>query len=129
MTTTPPTNTTKAMRDRVDQLLLLARGDSAVQDQEAAGMRQLINSGVIPAKGCPDDALTALGFDLGAQVDGDRLFRHATLPTGWRLQASDDPRTAYVIDDQGRDRLLVWYKAAFYDRCATISLLPIDEDE
>ncbi|MFB4285665.1 hypothetical protein ACBJ59_61135 [Nonomuraea sp. MTCD27] len=110
--------------DPADALLLLAAG---VEELEEAGGRQLLHSKVIPTKvhGGTDEDLAALGFELGDVVDGDPLFRHATLPPGWtrRLEESD-PRGSYLVDEHGQDRAAIFYKAAPYDRKASMVLLP-----
>lgn len=115
--------------DHVDALLLLAAG---VEELEEAGGRQLLCSDVIPTRmcGCTDQDLSELGFELGDIVPGDPLFRRAALPPGWtrRLEESD-PRGQYLVDERGRDRVSIFYKAAPYDRRASMSLLRGAGDE
>ncbi len=88
-----------------------------IEDMEAAGQRQLVASTVLPIdSGRDEQALLELGFTFGAEVDD--LFREATLPEGWVRRGSDHAMWSYIDDDQGRERVAVFYKAAFYDRSA-----------
>jgi hypothetical protein len=70
--------------------------------------------------------LVALGFTLGSPIDN--LFREATLPAGWQKRASDHAMWSYIDDDQGRERVVVFYKAAFYDRRAHMRLINLAEE-
>jgi hypothetical protein len=92
-----------------------------IEEMEAAGQRQVVNNAVIPTR-APDAELAALGFVLGDPVDGDRLFRHVTLPDGWAKEGSDHSMWSYIVDQHGRRRVSVFYKAAFYDRDAFASI-------
>ncbi|WP_327587074.1 hypothetical protein OHA25_08685 [Nonomuraea sp. NBC_00507] len=115
--------------DPADALLLLAAG---VEELEAAGGQQLLHSSVIPTElyGGTDEDLAALGFELGDVVDGDPLFRHATLPPGWTRRLEErDPRGSYLVDERGRDRFSIFYKAAPYDRKASMALVPVEGGE
>ncbi|WP_214327878.1 hypothetical protein [Nonomuraea sediminis] len=109
------------------QLLVLAVG---IEEIERAGQLQLLASDVIPTRlvGCDEQLLAGLGFELGDQVADDPLFRYATLPNGWRWRAAEDARGSYLVDERGRDRFSVWYKAAPYDRSASVAYLPLPEE-
>ncbi|MEV4179894.1 hypothetical protein AB0J28_00425 [Streptosporangium canum] len=120
-----PYNTSK-----VDPLLLLADAmgpggsSAAIERQERQGQTELLNSTVIPTtlNSGSEEELTALGFKLGDQVSGDRLFRHAELPAGWKREGTDHAMWSYIVDDLGRRRCSVFYKAAFYDRDAFLNV-------
>ncbi|SET51723.1 hypothetical protein [Nonomuraea wenchangensis] len=120
-----PRNTSKT-----DPLLLLADamgpgGPSAsIERMEAQGQREIVNSTVLPSRlnYGTEDELTALGFKLGDKVAGDPLFRHAELPTGWKREGSDHAMWSYLVDELGRRRVSVFYKAAFYDRDAFLNV-------
>ncbi|TDD36107.1 hypothetical protein E1286_38740 [Nonomuraea terrae] len=122
---TSPRDTSKT-----DALLLLADAmgsggmEGAILRMEADGQREFVNSEVIPTKitGGSEADLTALGFHLGEQVEGDPLFRRVTLPDGWKREAADHSMWSYIIDGLGRRRVSVFYKAAFYDRRAGLSI-------
>lgn len=99
-------------------------------EQEASGQRQLVRSDVLPTKinGAYDfdikEALTEIGFAFGDEVDGDPMFRSVQLPEGWTRKGSSHSLWSHVHDERGRERLSIFYKAAFYDRRAFFSVSP-----
>ena len=60
-----------------------------------------------------------LGFVFN-ESGGDDLFIEAKFPQGWRKQATDHAMWSHLLDDKGRKRASIFYKAAFYDRKAHI---------
>jgi hypothetical protein len=121
--TRKPKDTSKA--DPIDHLGgAYAMGTSNyIENMEAAGQRQLVNSDVLPVDtgyGPKDDAYIALGFTFGEKVDD--LFREATLPDGWSRKGSDHAMWSYIIDERGLERVNIFYKAAFYDRRAHMGI-------
>lgn len=56
------------------------------------------------------------GFVIGKPVD--HLFTEATFPEGWKKVPTDHSMWSDIIDDQGRKRGAIFYKAAFYDQSA-----------
>ena len=97
---------------------------SFIEAQEAWGQRELVESQDLPVDtGDTDQEFLDLGFTFGKPHSHDPLFRPATLPKGWRKEASDHSMGSYLVDDKGRQRVHVFYKAAFYDRCANMYLL------
>ena len=96
---------------------------NGIERQEKRGQQQLVCSDVIPTE-CrtSDDDLRKLGFTLGGPVEGDDLFRSASLPAGWSKKESDHSMWSYIVDEKGRTRFSVFYKAAFYDRKAHMSV-------
>ncbi len=107
-------------------LLALATGDTSavIEGQERAGQAQLVHSDQLPTDMSADDqaAFEALGFRFGETDGGDRLFRPATLPDGWKKEGADHAMWSYIVDDLGRRRVAIFYKAAFYDRRAFMRL-------
>lgn len=112
-------------------LSAIARGDLAnalvastpggIERQEAQGQRDLVASSRLPKeiRGATREEITAAtGIVFGA--DADDLFVNVTLPPGWKLQATEHNMHSDLLDDQGRKRAGVFYKAAFYDRRADI---------
>lgn len=95
---------------------LLGGSDAYITGMEAAGQRQVVASSKRPTEG--SDALADLGFTLGEIDPADPLFRDVTLPEGWSKQGSDHDMWSYVVDQHGRRRVGVFYKAAYYDRRA-----------
>lgn len=95
-----------------------------IEDMEADGQRQIVNSDRLPTQinrgGVAD--FEALGFVFGDADRSDPMFREATLPAGWKREGSDHSMWSYIIDEQGRRRVSIFYKAAFYDRSAHIGI-------
>jgi hypothetical protein len=118
-------------KDRENPLNLLALGmfggdGSAIEAQEAQGQRELCASQQLPVEitfGTAED-LEAMGIKLGPlpREGEDQLFRSVTLPEGWKIVATDHSMWSRLLDAKGRRRADIFYKAAFYDRCAHISL-------
>lgn len=124
-------NTTRDMRDDpAEPLLALAEGmatgsaASFIERQERDGQRQLVNSDRLPTdrRGTPDEEWLALGFTFGDPDPQDDMFCPATLPPGWKREGSDHAMWSYLVDELGRRRVGIFYKAAFYDRSAFMRL-------
>lgn len=62
-----------------------------------------------------------LGFKF-YDIEGDNVLCNATLPEGWSLEATEHSMWTNILDEQGRIRGQMFYKAAFYDRSAHMSL-------
>lgn len=99
-----------------------------IEHTEKEGQRQLVSSQLLPAqaRGLTSEwgwnELEALGFRKGEPVDGDPLFVHAEMPEGWTKQAADGAFWSYLVDERGVKRAAIFYKAAFYDRKASMTL-------
>ncbi|MEU6614458.1 hypothetical protein [Streptomyces parvus] len=122
-------NTTQSMRDPDNNLAFLASAmatgsnDAFIGAQEKAGQQQLVHSDRLPTDIQGDrQAFEALGFTFGDPDPSDPLFAPATLPDGWTRQAADHDMWSYLLDEHGRRRASIFYKAAFYDRSAFIRL-------
>jgi hypothetical protein len=126
-------NTTEFVKDGGAYLILAdamagKSTDQIIGDMEGAGQRQLVASSLLPTEiRHPWTAadFAAVGFDLGEVVDGDPLFRHATLPAGWVKRGSDHDMWSCINDELGRERVAIFYKAAFYDRRAFMRLVDV----
>jgi len=113
--------------------LLTAMAPDGILGQEAQGQREIVNSTVLPVdmgwqregEPPPQGQFEALGFTFGDVVDGDPLFRHATLPDGWRREGTEHSMWTGILDERGIPRVAVFYKAAFYDRKAHMSLVNV----
>jgi hypothetical protein len=94
----------------------------AIYAQEARGQKSLCNSAQLPVDGTKgkEDVWAKLGITFGPV--GSDIFRDAELPAGWKKKPTDHSMWNELVDDQGRVRAMMFYKAAFYDRSAHISL-------
>lgn len=101
---------------------LVASTPGGIERQEAAGQRTLVASAMLPKEinGATREQLTALGFKFGADVD--ELFVQCELPPGWTKRGTDHSMHSDVLDEKGRKRAGIFYKAAFYDRRADMSV-------
>lgn len=100
---------------------------SAIEAQEAAGQKELVNSSQLPIK-----VNSPYGIDirekyqsmgiiiLDRKKDDDVLFFDVELPKGWKLEPTEHSMWNNLIDDKGEIRANIFYKAAFYDRDAFI---------
>lgn len=100
----------------------------AIEAAEAAGQREMVASEVIPVEG-PVEKLEALGFELGDVCEDDPLFRTVKLPEGWSRAGTDHSMHSDIIDERGRRRVGIFYKAAFYDRRADFHIEAIPTTE
>lgn len=93
-----------------------------IERQEAEGQQRLIRSAVLPKEfnSGTREELEAAGVVFG--TDADALFVNVTLPEGWRKEATDHSMWSKLLDDKGRERAAIFYKAAFYDRKAHVDV-------
>lgn len=106
--------------DLVDLFLLAAPG--GIERQEARGQEAFVNTASLPRimQNVARTQLETLGFKFGENIDD--LFIQAELPEGWQKKATDHSMWSKLFDSQGRERAMIFYKAAFYDRKAHMSL-------
>lgn len=93
-----------------------------IERQEKEGQQTFVAADRLPVKGLGDqEKLKALGFVFGKVLEGkDRIFIEAKLPPGWKKVATDHSMWSDLIDDTGRKRAAIFFKAAFYDYHAFI---------
>lgn len=128
-------NTTRRMKDPLYRALMFDGTSNPggrpgmIEQQEKDGQRQLVNSDRLPVRlngrqlpGEAQAAYEALGFTFGDPDPDDPLFRPATLPEGWKREGSDHAMWSYLVDQHGRRRVAIFFKAAWYDRDAFMSL-------
>lgn len=117
-------NTEKEAKDNPLFALFTAQ-PGGIEAQEARGQRELVESTQLPKDTgfTPRSKFEELGIRFGAEIPDDPLFIDAELPDGWTRRASDHSMWSYLVDQFGRDRCSIFYKAAFYDRRATINLV------
>ncbi len=100
---------------------LMGGNPGGIEAQEARGQQQLVESDVLPTEVRGNKAeLEAAGVVFGDPVPGDPLFCSVQLPAGWQKQPTDHAMWSDLVDDQGRKRAGIFYKAAFYDRKAFV---------
>lgn len=89
------------------------------------GQTELVNTSILPTDGLGGkeaELWKKIGVLLGNKVAGDPMFMNVTLPSGWSKRSTDHSMWTDLIDDKGRKRASIFYKAAFYDRSARISI-------
>ena len=94
----------------------VASTHGGIERQEAAGQQMLLESAVLPNEihGATREQLEAMGFKFLADVD--ELFVTCELPAGWTKRGTNHSMHSDLLDDLGRKRASIFYKAAFYDR-------------
>jgi hypothetical protein len=114
-----PTNT-KTQSPLVN---LFEAGFAGVEYQEARGQREVVNSMSLPTECYGKAALEAAGVKFGQPYENDPLFCDAVLPQGWSKRATDHAMYSDLVDDKGRVRASIFYKAACYDRRADMRVV------
>ena len=102
---------------------IVAFTPGGIEKQEAAGQAAFVRSETLPKEmlhGCSREKLEAMGIKFGE--DADDLFVSVQLPEGWTKRPTDHSMWSELLDEKGRKRAEIFYKAAFYDRNAHISL-------
>ena len=125
-------NTTADMNDPLNAMLFLAEAmgpggtSGAIEAQEKSGQTQLVNSDRLPTDTDGTDAdFLAVGFTFGNPDPTDPMFRPATLPAGWSREATGHSMHSNIVDELGRKRVGIFYKAASYDRHADMRLTTV----
>lgn len=99
--------------------LIAAMEPGGLEEQEARGQQQLAHDTALPT-----DGLSTLppewGIKVGHEREKDPIFTDVTLPAGWRIVPTNHAMWSDLVDDSGAVRANIFYKAAFYDRCAFI---------
>jgi hypothetical protein len=101
---------------------IIASTPGGIEAQEARGQRDFVASTTLPIEcnGCTREQIEQMGVVFGDPVDD--LFVNAQLPDGWQKKPTEHSMWSDIVDDRGRRRAAIFYKAAFYDRSAHISL-------
>jgi hypothetical protein len=106
---------------------LFGMNPGAIEDQEAKGQRELVESSQLPRVCNSPRGLNAaeqyhkMGIKVFTSSKGDDLFLGVKLPEGWKKEATEHSMWNKLIDDKGRCRAMFFYKAAFYDRDAFVN--------
>jgi hypothetical protein len=112
-----PSNTAREANDNPLAALFNAL-PGGIEAQEARGQRELVNSDTLPVDCRDKSAFERMGIKFGDPVPGDSLFVYVELPNGWSKKGTDHSMWSKLVDDKGRERASIFYKAAFYDRKA-----------
>ena len=111
--------------------IIAAITPGGIERQELEGQRELVSTEVsrlpkeINGYNLQDEKMIKGYALLGIEVldEHDDIFLNVRLPTGWKLQATDHSMYSDLLDNQGRKRGSIFYKAAFYDRRANFDFI------
>src|SRR6478672_11806248 len=106
---------------------LAAVTPGGIEAQEAQGQQQFVNSATLPIKfnSGTQQELESMGVKyLERPSDPNALFCNVDLPSGWKVEPTDHSMWSKLIDEKGRERASICYKAAFYDRDAFLNVNP-----
>ena len=101
---------------------ITASTPGGIEAQEAAGQKEFVASESLPKEtnGCTREQLEGMGIQFGADIDD--LFVSVKLPDGWRKIPTGHSMWSDLVDDKVQKGASIFYKAAFYDRSAFISV-------
>lgn len=106
--------------------VIAATTPGGIEQQEAAGQAAMAKAADrlpldinYPHGLTHEQVAAALGIQFGKTVD--RVFVEATLPDGWKIVPTLHALWSDLVDDKGRKRAAIFFKAAFYDYNAHIS--------
>lgn len=120
---TPAALAAAARGDLTNALITMTPG--GIEAQEKRGQLEQAAKATLPKKGTskPEERalFRRLGFTFGDT--GDDLFVEVQFPSGWRKRPTVHAMWSDLVDNQGRVRGGIFYKAAFYDQRAHINLL------
>jgi len=118
--------TLKALSEGDFENALIAATPGGIEAQEAAGQRDFVTNDTLPIKcnSCSREQLEQMGIEFGERglLPVDALFVEVRLPDGWRKEPTSHSMWSKLIDEKGRERANIFYKAAFYDRDAFIGI-------
>jgi hypothetical protein len=122
---TKPIGTTITNTARLSSAEKLAIGGEAgaVIKQERLGQLELVASNQLPSDGLLGTNRArweALGLKIIEEGGDDPLFCRVELPAGWQKVPREHALWTDLVDDTGKVRAEIRYKAAFYDRDARI---------
>lgn len=109
-----------------DELLAFIRAingeENFLENMEVEGQQKAIRRNKMAKSMRPEKEIwEQLGFKF-SEIEDDDILYDATLPEGWSMQATEHAMWINILDPNGRIRGKMFYKAAFYDRRADMSL-------
>lgn len=93
----------------------------AIMAAEEGGQQGFVGSDLLPVDSRPPlgELAAALdGFEVLGPCRDDPLFVHVRLPKGWQRKAAEHAMWNDLVDEAGRRRAMIFFKASFYDRSA-----------
>ena len=112
-------STLKALLNGDLENALVSETKGGIEAQEAQGQKDFVASETVPID-CPKEKLEELGFVFGEKSDD--LFVNVQMPNGWKKIPTEHSMWTELQDETGKVRASIFYKAAFYDRCAFLRL-------
>ena len=125
----PITNTSK-MHSAEHLLDAMNNGtEGFIEGMEAKGQQEMVKAAGsrLPAEGTGPDYQgkcfdwSSWGIKIGEPIKGDEIWVEAELPDGWKVEATGHSMWSNLLDEKGRERAGIFYKAAFYDRSCHIN--------
>ena len=96
--------------------------NNVIEHMEAEGQQEAVRNIMMAKDMSPNkEEWEQLGF-IFTDIPDDNVLCVATLPEGWSLKATDHSMWNDIIDENGMKRGSMFYKAAFYDRNAYMTL-------
>ena len=113
----------KALGDGDIENGLIAATPGGIEAQEARGQTILCSNELLPKKmyNIKREEMESLGFRFHDTPNDDPLFVHVSLPEGWTKRPTEHSMWSELVDQEGKVRAKIFYKAAFYDRRADLS--------
>lgn len=104
---------------------IIASSPGGIEQQERQGQADMVRTAdrlpiLMGHDMCKEKIAAATGIVFGEPVDD--IFLAVTLPAGWSIKATGHSMWSDLIDDKGRKRAGIFYKAAFYDRSARLHM-------
>lgn len=110
--------------DLLMRAMLTGSPSEGILSQESDGQKSFVNSETLPTdmQGDAKAVLEAAGVKFLGVIEDDPMFQYVELPDGWKKVATGHSMWSDLVDDKGRKRAGIFYKAAFYDRSAHIGV-------
>ena len=113
-------------REELEGLKMLIRTmsgeNNVIEHMEAEGQQEAVRNTMMAKDMSPSkEEWEKLGFAF-TDLPDDKVLCIATLPEGWELKATSHSMWNDIIDRNGMKRGSMFYKAAFYDRCAYMTV-------
>jgi hypothetical protein len=101
---------------------IVASTSGGIEEQEAFGQRSFVANNTLPIEinHGTRAQFEAMGIVFGEPADD--LFINVQLPAGWKKERTDHSMWSNLLDEKGRKRASIFYKAAFYDQRAHMNI-------